>query len=58
MHFTFIIISPLLFPPSVCWHLVSPISKPLIAGAIMESGSCSSPELFLSLDLGILVFET
>ena len=23
---------------SVCWHLVSPVSQPLLQGAIMESG--------------------
>ncbi len=34
---------------SVCWHLVSQISRPWFTAAIMESGTCSSAELFVSL---------
>jgi carboxylesterase type B len=33
---------------SVCWHLASPVSRPWFSAAIMESGSCSSAEFFLS----------
>jgi carboxylesterase type B len=33
---------------SVCWHLVSPISRPWFNAAIMESGTCSSAEFFVS----------
>lgn len=35
---------------SVCWHLASPGSAGLFSGAIMESGSCDSPQFFQSLD--------
>ena len=31
---------------SVCWHLVSPLSKPLFHAAIIESGSCDAQEFF------------
>lgn len=31
---------------SVCWHLVSPSSRGLFHGAIMESGSCDSKSFF------------
>ena len=31
---------------SVCWHLVSPGSRGYFSGAIMESGSCNSPQFF------------
>jgi len=33
---------------SICWHLVSPISRGLFSTAIMESGTCSSAEFFVS----------
>lgn len=33
---------------SVCWHMVSPISRAYFSGAIMESGSCVSSEFFVS----------
>ncbi len=33
---------------SVCWHLASPGSAGLFSGAIMESGSCDSPQFFQS----------
>jgi len=35
---------------SVCWHLVSPGFAGLFSHAIMESGSCDSPQFFQSLD--------
>lgn len=31
---------------SICWHLVSPASAGLFSSAIMESGSCDSPQFF------------
>jgi para-nitrobenzyl esterase len=33
---------------SVCWHLVSEVSRPYFSAAIMESGTCESPEFFVS----------
>ncbi len=36
----------------MCWHLVSPISQPYFKHAIMESGSCSIPEVFTPLERG------
>jgi hypothetical protein len=31
---------------SVCWHMVNQASAGLFASAIMESGSCTSPQFF------------
>eukprot|EP00055_Hartaetosiga_balthica_P006490 m.20346 g.20346 ORF g.20346 m.20346 type:complete len:548 (-) comp5243_c0_seq1:28-1671(-) len=33
---------------SVCWHVVNTESRGLFQAAIMESGTCSSPEFFIS----------
>uniref|UniRef100_A0A6B2L1Q6 Carboxylic ester hydrolase n=2 Tax=Arcella intermedia TaxID=1963864 RepID=A0A6B2L1Q6_9EUKA len=35
---------------SVCWHLVNPASAGLFRAAIMESGTCDSPDFFTPLD--------
>lgn len=35
---------------SVCWHLVSPLSKGLFHGAIMESGTCDMDDFFRNFD--------
>eukprot|EP00054_Salpingoeca_dolichothecata_P017906 m.108689 g.108689 ORF g.108689 m.108689 type:complete len:538 (+) comp22643_c1_seq1:56-1669(+) len=35
---------------SVCWHMVNPNSMGKFSAAIMESGSCSSHEFFITLD--------
>lgn len=35
---------------SVCWHLVSPQSKGLFRAAIMQSGTCDSPQFFRTYD--------
>jgi para-nitrobenzyl esterase len=32
---------------SVCWHMVSPLSKGLFHAAIMESGTCDAPQFFV-----------
>lgn len=32
---------------SVCWHLVNRNSAGLFSGAVMESGSCDSPQFFV-----------
>jgi carboxylesterase type B len=43
---------------SVCWHLASPGSAGLFAGAIMESGSCDSPQFFQSYEYATGFGET
>jgi para-nitrobenzyl esterase len=35
---------------SVCYHVSSPASAGLFSAAVMESGSCDSPQFFLDLD--------
>jgi len=36
---------------SVCWHLASPLSAGLFHGAIIESGTCSDDNFFISYEL-------
>lgn len=36
---------------STCWHLVSPASKGLFRGAILESGTCDSTQFFVDYEL-------
>jgi para-nitrobenzyl esterase len=38
---------------SVCWHMVNQASAGLFASAIMESGSCTSPQFFQPVDFAI-----
>jgi carboxylesterase type B len=38
---------------SVCWHLVNQNSAGLFSRAIMESGSCDSPQFFQPVNFAI-----
>lgn len=42
-------LSPLRRAFSVCWHLVNSLSGGLFSAAIMESGTCDSPDFFQAL---------
>jgi para-nitrobenzyl esterase len=38
---------------SICYHVSSPASAGLFSAAVMESGSCDSPQFFLDLDTAV-----